>query len=90
VNQPIVDENSNAAFDIVYADAQGEKKAVSGLQVRLIRERRIITGTGLKARAGNHSSIKRIWLKVSRLWILRPMKPVKSASRLSGAPIVWK
>lgn len=26
VNQPIVDENSNAAFDIVYADAQGEKK----------------------------------------------------------------
>ena len=38
VNQPIVDENSNAAFDIVYADAQGEKKAVSGLQVRLIRE----------------------------------------------------
>ena len=40
MNQPIVDENSNAAFDIVYADAQGEKKAVSGLQVRLIRERR--------------------------------------------------
>jgi uncharacterized protein YfaS (alpha-2-macroglobulin family) len=35
-----VDENSNAAFDIVYADAKGEKKAVSGLQVRLIRERR--------------------------------------------------
>ncbi|MDR8470736.1 hypothetical protein FPK58_28480, partial [Acinetobacter baumannii] len=25
---------------IVYADAKGEKKAVSGLQVRLIRERR--------------------------------------------------
>lgn len=40
VNQPIVDEGSNAAFDIVYADAQGAKKAVSGLQVRLIRERR--------------------------------------------------
>ncbi|AQL47908.1 alpha-2-macroglobulin family protein [Salmonella enterica subsp. enterica serovar 4,[5],12:i:-] len=40
VNQPIVDEDSNAAFDIVYANAQGEKKAVSGLQVRLIRERR--------------------------------------------------
>lgn len=40
VNQPIVDEDSNAAFDIVYADAQGDKKAVSGLQVRLIRERR--------------------------------------------------
>ncbi|EGT4256389.1 alpha-2-macroglobulin family protein [Citrobacter amalonaticus] len=40
VNQPIVDESSNAAFDIVYVDAQGEKKAVSGLQVRLIRERR--------------------------------------------------
>jgi Large extracellular alpha-helical protein len=40
VNQPIVDENSQAAFDIVYTNAQGEKKAVSGLQVRLIRERR--------------------------------------------------
>ena len=40
VKQPVVDENSNAAFDIVYADAKGEKKAVSGLQVRLIRERR--------------------------------------------------
>lgn len=40
VNQPIVDEDSNAAFDIVYADAQGVKKTVSGLQVRLIRERR--------------------------------------------------
>jgi len=40
VNQPIVDEGSNAAFDIVYADASGAKKAVSDLQVRLIRERR--------------------------------------------------
>ncbi|HEY2451628.1 MAG TPA: alpha-2-macroglobulin [Scandinavium sp.] len=39
-HQPMVDENSNAGFDIVYANAQGEKKAVSGLQVRLIRERR--------------------------------------------------
>ncbi len=33
-------KNSNAAFDIVYADVKGEKKAISGLQVRLIRERR--------------------------------------------------
>jgi len=40
VNQPIVDENSNASFDLVYADASGAKKAVSGMQVRLIRERR--------------------------------------------------
>ena len=40
VNQPIVDENGNASFDIVYADASGAKKSVSGLQVRLIRERR--------------------------------------------------
>jgi len=40
VSQPMVDENSSAGFDIVYADAQGNKKAVSGLQVRLIRERR--------------------------------------------------
>ncbi len=30
VKQPVVDENSNAAFDIVYADAKGEKK--SGLR----------------------------------------------------------
>ncbi|HAT1647810.1 TPA: alpha-2-macroglobulin family protein [Raoultella planticola] len=40
VKQPVVEENSTAAFEIVYADAKGEKKAVSGLQVRLIRERR--------------------------------------------------
>ena len=40
VNQPMVEENSNAGFDIVYVNAQGEKQAVSGLQVRLIRERR--------------------------------------------------
>ncbi|MFE4111975.1 alpha-2-macroglobulin [Kosakonia sp. YIM B13611] len=40
VNQPIVDEGSNAAFDIVYTDASGAKKAVTDLQVRLIRERR--------------------------------------------------
>ncbi|WP_343529955.1 alpha-2-macroglobulin [Yokenella regensburgei] len=40
VNQPIVDENSDAAFDIVYANAQGQKQAVSGLKVRLVRERR--------------------------------------------------
>lgn len=40
VKQPVVDENSNAGFEIVYADAAGDKKAVSGLQVRLIRERR--------------------------------------------------
>lgn len=39
-NQPMVDENSTAGFDIVYANAKGEKKAVSGLKVRLIRERR--------------------------------------------------
>ncbi len=40
VKQPIVDVGCNAAFDIVYSDALGVKKAVSGLQVRLIRERR--------------------------------------------------
>lgn len=40
IKQPVVDENGTAAFEIVYADAKGEKKAVSGLQVRLIRERR--------------------------------------------------
>ena len=40
VNQPMVDENGNAGFDIVYVNSQGVKQAVSGLQVRLIRERR--------------------------------------------------
>lgn len=39
-SQPMVDDNSSAGFDIVYADAKGNKKAVSDLQVRLIRERR--------------------------------------------------
>lgn len=40
VQRPVVDADGSAAFDIVYADAKGTKKAVSGLQVRLIRERR--------------------------------------------------
>lgn len=31
VKQPIVDEGSNAAFDIVYSDAQGVKKSRVGL-----------------------------------------------------------
>jgi uncharacterized protein YfaS (alpha-2-macroglobulin family) len=38
--QPIVDEDSNAGFDVVYVNAKGERLAVSGLDVRLIRERR--------------------------------------------------
>ncbi|MEW7311899.1 alpha-2-macroglobulin [Buttiauxella gaviniae] len=38
--QPIVDEDSSAGFDVVYANAKGEKLAVTGLDVRLIRERR--------------------------------------------------
>lgn len=38
--QPIVDEDSSAGFDVVFANAKGEKLAVSGLDVRLIRERR--------------------------------------------------
>ena len=40
VQRPVVDADGNAGFDIVYADAKGNKKAVDGLQVRLIRERR--------------------------------------------------
>jgi hypothetical protein len=38
--QPIVDEDSSAGFDIVYTNAKGEKLAASGLDVRLVRERR--------------------------------------------------
>ncbi len=40
VDRPTVDENGQAGFDIVYVDANGMKKAVNDLQVRLIRERR--------------------------------------------------
>ncbi|WAH51895.1 alpha-2-macroglobulin family protein [Pseudescherichia vulneris] len=40
VDRPTVDENGQAGFDIVYVDANGVKKAVNDLQVRLIRERR--------------------------------------------------
>lgn len=40
VKRPMVNEDSNAWFDIVYATPQGEKHAVSGLKVRLVRERR--------------------------------------------------
>ena len=38
--RPMVDEDSLAGFDIVYADSQGNKSAVNGLMVKLIRERR--------------------------------------------------
>lgn len=38
--QPIVDEDTSAGFDVVYANAKGVKLAASGLDVRLIRERR--------------------------------------------------
>ncbi len=38
--QPMVEENSTAAFDIVLADAQGEKHAAKNLDMRLIHERR--------------------------------------------------
>lgn len=37
---PIVDEESVAEFEIVYADQQGHKLEAADLQVRLIRERR--------------------------------------------------
>ena len=53
-------EGSNAAFDIVYSDAQGVKKAVSGLQVRLIRERRDYYWNWSEYEAGSHSLIKKI------------------------------
>lgn len=38
--QPVVDENSNAAFSIVLANARGEKMTGQPVEVRLIRERR--------------------------------------------------
>lgn len=39
-SQPMVDSDSVASFDVVYANSQGEKLAVEDLDVRLIRERR--------------------------------------------------
>ena len=38
--RPVVDEGSLAGFDIVYADRDGNKNAVNGLNVKLIQERR--------------------------------------------------
>ncbi|CAM3732057.1 hypothetical protein BS639_03990 [Rouxiella silvae] len=40
VSQAMVNENSQADFDIVFANAAGQKMAVKGLEVRLVRERR--------------------------------------------------
>ncbi|STQ09988.1 protein YfhM [Enterobacter cloacae] len=59
-------KTATPVFDIVYADASGAKKAVSGYRVRLIRERRDYYGTGQKAMAGSPSLIKKISLKASR------------------------
>ncbi|WP_380183647.1 alpha-2-macroglobulin [Kalamiella sp. sgz302252] len=39
-SQPMVDSDSVASFDVVYANSEGEKLAVEDLDVRLIRERR--------------------------------------------------
>lgn len=62
VKQPVVDENSNAAFDIVYADVKGEKKRspVSGaadpraarLLLELVRQRRLAVAVRSKRSAG--------------------------------------
>lgn len=38
--QPMVDENSDAAFDVIYADPQGKRLAKQGLKATLIQERR--------------------------------------------------
>jgi len=38
-DEPTVPENSQAEFDILYANSKGEKLAVNNLDVRLIRER---------------------------------------------------
>ncbi len=48
------------------------------------------TGTGRKATAGSPASIKKIWWKVKRRWISKPMRPARSASRWSGGLTVWK
>ncbi|HFJ8737510.1 TPA: alpha-2-macroglobulin [Yersinia enterocolitica] len=39
-SQAMVDQDTSADFDIVYANADGEKLAANGLKVKLVRERR--------------------------------------------------
>ncbi|HFT5241356.1 TPA: alpha-2-macroglobulin [Yersinia enterocolitica] len=39
-SQAMVDQDTQAGFEIVYANADGEKLAVDGLKVKLVRERR--------------------------------------------------
>ncbi len=77
VKQPVVDENSNAAFDIVYADAKGEKKAVSGLQVRLIRERRDYYWNWSDSEGWQSQFDQKICRRARSRWICRPDKPAK-------------
>ncbi|PNK69635.1 alpha-2-macroglobulin family protein [Hafnia paralvei] len=39
-SQPMVDENSEASFDVIYTDPQGKRLAKQGLKATLIQERR--------------------------------------------------
>jgi uncharacterized protein YfaS (alpha-2-macroglobulin family) len=74
VKQPVVDENSTAAFEIVYADAKGEKKAVSGLQVRLIRERRDYYWNWSDGEGWQSQFDQKICRKANSRWSCRPGK----------------
>lgn len=76
VKQPVVDENSNAAFDIVYADVKGEKKAISGLGaadpraarllLELVRQRRLAVAVRSK-----------ICRRARSRWTCRPARSAK-------------
>ncbi|VEC01810.1 Alpha-2-macroglobulin [Klebsiella pneumoniae] len=77
VKQPVVDENSNAAFDIVYADVKGEKKAISGLQVRLIRERRDYYWNWSDSEGWQSQFDQKICRRARSRWTCRPARSAK-------------
>lgn len=60
VTQPIVDENSQAGFDIVYTDAGGAKKQFQVCRFALSASVVTTSGTGQRAKAGSPSMIKKI------------------------------
>ncbi len=90
VNQPIVDEGGNAAFDIVYADAQGNKKAVSDLQVRLIRERRDYFWNWSENDGWQSQFNQKDLVEGEQSLTLKADETGKVTFRWTGAPIVWR
>ena len=89
-DEPTVPENSLAEFDVVYANAQGEKLAAQVLDVRLIHERRDYFWSFSDSEGWQSRYDEKICRKSSSASALRRAAARKSASRWSGAPIVSK